>query len=241
MQTLRIVSALAAAFILLAFASSAQAQTRTFACGKGRFMTLTVTGPDRITARPIEGGTITLRESAKDRLLYVFGDYSVRISPDQTRIEVHIADFGTLKCSFQQAAAPPPPPPPAKGCEEGFRLVNGQCQKLAAAVKNPCGPGLRPVPETDRCVPVGTSKTNELMPVTGKSLGGIVRAEPNMASARVASLPEGEFVQILESTHINMDGYDWFKIEFKGRTGYQWGGIMCSDDPLPGIFQKCER
>ena len=36
-----------------------------------------------------------------------------------------------------------------------------------------------------------------------------------------------------------MDGYDWFKIEFHGRIGYQWGGIMCSAEPIRGVFQQC--
>lgn len=37
-----------------------------------------------------------------------------------------------------------------------------------------------------------------------------------------------------------MDGYDWFKIEFHGRIGYQWGGIMCSDQAISGILEQCK-
>ena len=176
-----ILAALITVFGLAAFASDADAQTRTFDCGKGRHITLTVTGPNSISARPIEGGTLNLKKSPKDPLLFTFGpDYSVKITPSQTDIEVHIADFGTLKCNFKQAGAPPPPQP-VRGCEEGFKLEKGQCVRLAVgAVKNPCGRGMRPVPETDRCVPVGTSKANEMLPISGRSFGGIMRSAPNM-------------------------------------------------------------
>ena len=38
---------------------------------------------------------------------------------------------------------------------------------------------------------------------------------------------------------LETDGYSWFKISFGGRTGYQWGGIMCSRNPLNGILKQC--
>jgi hypothetical protein len=41
------------------------------------------------------------------------------------------------------------------GCEEGFKLVNGKCKRIAANEPSQgCPPGTKPVPETDNCVPI---------------------------------------------------------------------------------------
>jgi hypothetical protein len=76
-------------------------------------------------------------------------------------------------------------------------------------------------------------------PIPGKSLGGVVRAAPGMASARLTALNEGHGIEILENAGTSMNGYDWFKIRYGGHVGYQWGGIMCSKSPLGGIYQTC--
>lgn len=218
------------------------AQTRRFVCGDGQTITLTVTGPNSLSAAPVEGATLQLEKSPSDPLFYTFGDYSVKIAPNQAEIDLHIADFGTLKCRVPRAGATPQAVAEPRGCEEGFKLVNGRCERLAEGeVDNPCGPGMRPVPETDRCVPLGTSATNELLPMWGRSFGGIVREGPSMTAPRLASVAAGDRIQILKGMDAITDGYDWFAIEFDGRRGYQWGGIMCSEDPLPSILAQCER
>ena len=78
-----------------------------------------------------------------------------------------------------------------------------------------------------------------ILPMPGKSLGGVVRAAPGMASARVTALHEGYDIEILENAGVSMNGYDWFKIRYGSRIAYQWGGIMCSKAPLAGIYQAC--
>jgi hypothetical protein len=78
-----------------------------------------------------------------------------------------------------------------------------------------------------------------LLPMPGKSLGGVVRAAPGMASARLTALHEGYDIEILENAAVSMNGYDWFKIRYGGRIAYQWGGVMCSKAPLAGIYQTC--
>jgi hypothetical protein len=78
-----------------------------------------------------------------------------------------------------------------------------------------------------------------ILPMPGKSLGGVVRAGPGMTSARLTALHEGHDIEILENAGVSMNGYDWFKIRFGGRIGCQWGGIMCSKAPLAGICQTC--
>lgn len=56
------------------------------------------------------------------------------------------------------------------GCEEGFKLVNGTCKRIAASEPaQGCPPGTKPVPETDNCVaittntPSASTKTNTLV------------------------------------------------------------------------------
>ena len=58
-------------------------------------------------------------------------------------------------------------------------------------------------------------------PIPGKSLGGVVRAAPAMASARLTALNEGHGIEILENAGTSMNGYDWFKIRYGGHVGYQ--------------------
>ena len=50
------------------------------------------------------------------------------------------------------------------GCEEGFKLVNGTCKRIAASEPSQgCPPGTKPVPETDNCVAITNtpSKSNQ--------------------------------------------------------------------------------
>lgn len=65
-----------------------------------------------------------------------------------------------------------------------------------------------------------------------------MRGAPSMSAPRLASLTEKSGITLLERAG-TMDGYDWFKIEFHGRIGYQWGGIMCSAEAISGVLQKC--
>jgi hypothetical protein len=218
---------------IVAFGSAVQAQTVSFACEKGRgVIALTVTSPNTISVTPIEGRTMQMRKRPDDPRHFINGDYGVIISPDHGKIELEIPDFGRVRCQFNQrrAAAPPRATPPRTAPRAAARNP-----------ANPCPPGQRPVPETDRCVPVGTSPANEKLPMWGRSLGGIVRGGPSMSAPKIASLPNGAPVQIVESTNTVMGDYHWFRIEFNGRPGFQWGGIMCSEDPLPGILERCRR
>ena len=88
-------------------------------------------------------------------------------------------------------------------------------------------------------IPARRTANQGRLPMAGMSLGGIMRSGPSMSAARLTSLSEKSGITLLERAG-TMDGYDWFKIEFHGRIGYQWGGIMCSDEAISGIFQKCE-
>lgn len=220
---------LAAALMLVAGAGPVWSQARTYACAKGSAITLTVTGPNSIKAGPIEGGTMAMRQSASNPLRYSSGDYAVQLSPDQSQITVEIPDWGSAKCSVRPQG-------------------DTQAGRPGLGNTDPCGPGYRQAPQTDRCDPIPgmsgekarTAGLAGMFPVAGQSLGGIVRGAPSQSAPKVASLAEGAPVTII-ARDISWDGYDWFKVSFGGQTGYQWGGIMCSRHPLKGVLRQCDQ
>lgn len=78
------------------------------------------------------------------------------------------------------------------------------------------------------------------LPHAAGSWGGILRSGPGTNYRKVMSLREGERIVILERTNQFMGDYPWFKIQVRGRTGYKWGGILCSRGPqIEGTFQQC--
>ena len=79
------------------------------------------------------------------------------------------------------------------------------------------------------------------LPVRAGSWGGKVRAGPGQEYRHIDGLSEGEDVTLLENTGVMMNGYPWFKIQFKnGRVGYKWGGILCAKAvPVQGVYQSC--
>jgi hypothetical protein len=225
---------LPAALFLVLSGGSVAAQTRTFACPKHGPITVTVTGPNSVSAGPIEGKTLRLNKNPQDPLHFLWGDYGIKVAPNQAEITLEIPDWGTEKCIYgARSAAPRPSAPPPR---------------QPVATRDPCGPGYRQAPETDRCDPIpgaAGKRAREAalagdFPVEAQSLGGIVRALPAQSAARVASLAEGTPVVIMARAE-EMDGYSWFKIGFQGRVGYQWGGIMCSRNPLNGILKQCDQ
>ncbi len=246
---------------LVAFSAGAQAQTRSFQCKQGRAVTVTVTGPGSIAVYPIEGRTMAFRSEGPNDWRFLNGEYAVTVSPDQTRIEVEIPDWGQDTCRFtgQAAAANQPGLGNADPCGPGFIQRNGRCvprpgNTQAAIPDRPVGPkraddpcpaGFQQAPETDRCDPVpGASAPRrpaagaDRFPMPGRSLGGIMRAGPSQSSARVTSTGEGNELTILARGPM-WDGYNWFQVRYQGRTGFQWGGIMCSMNPIAGIYQQC--
>lgn len=221
------------AFIAIAWIASgesAAAQSRLFSCPHARVVELTVTGPNTVSANPIDGKPMTMKRDPGNPLRFFNGDYAVILTPDQGALTLEIPDWGSAKCLYGSQNVKPFIP-----------------QRAGAATS--CGPGFHPVPETDRCDPdrgtppaaqprrTGTAEGR--FPMGGRSLGGIMRSAPSMSSSKVMSLSEGAGVTLLERAG-SMDGYDWFKVSFRGTTGYQWGGIMCSQAPIRGIFQQCE-
>lgn len=77
------------------------------------------------------------------------------------------------------------------------------------------------------------------MDVSGRSYGGKVRAGPGLDHAPVGTTRLGEPITLLERS-VRMDGHDWFRIRMaNGRTGFQWGGLMCADGEESGVLTIC--
>lgn len=77
-------------------------------------------------------------------------------------------------------------------------------------------------------------------PQPGYSYGGKVRSGPSMNHRHIGSLNEGDKILILNGTGAMMNGYEWFKIRYRnGKIGYQWGGIMCAQNPYPTVLRVC--
>lgn len=75
----------------------------------------------------------------------------------------------------------------------------------------------------------------------GKSLGGNVRDGASVTAKRIGRLNSQAEITIASNTGIQLNGYDWFEIKFKGGIGYQWGGIICSNDvKLDGVLRQCK-
>ena len=221
----------AAAMAWCASVETAAAQKRLFSCPHARFVELTVTGPNTISADPIDGKPMRMKQDPANPLRFFNGEYSVTLSQDQGQVLLEIPDWGSAKCIY------------------GSQNVQPLLPQRGAAAASSCGPGFHPVPETDRCdpdpgtpanaQPRRTGSAEGRFPMGGQSLGGIMRSQPSMTSARLAGLAPGAPVTLLGRAG-TMDDYDWFTIQHNGVTGYQWGGIMCSEQAIRGIFQQCE-
>ena len=76
----------------------------------------------------------------------------------------------------------------------------------------------------------------------GTSYGGVLRSGPGQEFSKVASVREGDSVEILEDPEVWFDGYKWFKVRTSQGVGYHWGGIFCipSDTPPAGVFSNCQ-
>lgn len=98
----------------------------------------------------------------------------------------------------------------------------------------------------DKCTEVtrnnnhGANHHQLSFPRQAKSWGGIVRKGPGQGYRKKASLKEGEWITILGRTNEIFQDRPWFKIKYRGRVGYQWGGIICSvGQHVEGTFQVC--
>lgn len=126
-------------------------------------------------------------------------------------------------------------------CKGGLTTIDGRCLRRGSRPTGlVCRSGFYDN-GNGRCVRRSRERAggNGRLPAPGQSLGGRVRDIPGLDGRRVTSLREGTPVTVLESTGERHRGYEWFKIRYSGGTGYQWGGIICTNRRVPGVFNTC--
>lgn len=207
---------------LSALATPAFAQTRIFMCPRNQAVTITVIGPNAISAVPIEGGSMTFQATGNG-LKFMNGEYEVTITPDQSSATFSIPDFGDVTCTFQPGAS-------ADG-RSGIGNIGGPGESQPRRPQR----AQRPAALLNQRPAVANQ-----LPMSGRSLGGVVRAGPSQSAARVRSMGENEELEIVSRGPMWND-YNWFRVISGGQDGWQWGGIMCSTAPLDGIFQQCRN
>ncbi len=111
-------------------------------------------------------------------------------------------------------------------------------EPLASAEPATAGP---PAPEPTASPPAPPSPPPAAaFPASAQSRGGNVRAGPGSRHRKLAVLKKDEPITILERSETLFRGQPWFKIEYRGRTGYQWGGLICAKGtPVPGTNAQC--
>ncbi len=85
-----------------------------------------------------------------------------------------------------------------------------------------------------------SASSDTVFPMDGQSFGGNVRSGPGTNFPRTDELSEGDHVVIIRDTGVGMNGYNWFEIGYaNGKSGYQWGKLLCSRNLYGGIYQQC--
>lgn len=116
------------------------------------------------------------------------------------------------------------------GCGANDNCIQGQISERIGYLNEWLTPGTPPPVQQQG----GTGS------FAAKSWGGIVRSGPGQQYAKIASLNEGELITVLQQTGQIFQDRPWYKISFRGRIGYHWGGIICPlGSPVPGTFQVC--
>ena len=95
------------------------------------------------------------------------------------------------------------------------------------------------VAQPSAAVNAAVATAGPLLETPGLSYGGKVRRGPGMQHAQVGSLAEGERIKIIRNTGVHFNGFDWFEVQRGDLIGYHWGGLICSNQPVPGVLQQC--
>lgn len=108
-------------------------------------------------------------------------------------------------------------------------LARAYVKKLSEGTPAPSAPAPQAVSAADD------------FPVPAGSWGGVVREGPGKQYRQIGSLDEGEAITLMGRSDVVEDGFPWFKIAYRGgKTGYKWGGILCSTGAeRPDVFKTC--
>lgn len=139
-------------------------------------------------------------------------------------------------------------------CEQQARLTCGDRDGVLSmtdcssepdfwsGIPNECVGDLQTMVEMEREAGVGGgSASSPVGTMLGFSYGGVLREGPGMDFRRIASLRDGDEIEILEDTGIWFDGYKWFRVATARGTGFHWGGIFCHEGgaSVDGILSSC--
>jgi len=83
---------------------------------------------------------------------------------------------------------------------------------------------------------------NSAVSMAGMSYGGVLRVGPGMEHPKLASVLEGDQVEVLEDTGVWFNDYKWFRVTTPAGEGYHWGGIFCvhATRAPEGVFGVCQ-
>lgn len=125
----------------------------------------------------------------------------------------------------------------------GDNQTIGQCfddQRMWDSIDANCTAAVQTMIETER---EATQDNNySAVNLYGTSYGGVLRSGPGQEFSQVASVSEGDSIEILADPDVWMNGYKWFKVRAPQGVGYHWGGIICipSDTPPAGVYSNCQ-
>ncbi|MGI9382172.1 MAG: hypothetical protein ACR2PO_03390, partial [Methyloligellaceae bacterium] len=112
-------------------------------------------------------------------------------------------------------------------CKANARGLEARYEERLAALGKRAGQGA-PSGETIR------------YPRPAKSAGGVVRSGPGLKHKRIGSVGKDAPITLLGDSGVEMNGYNWFRIRFRRRVGYHWGGLICpKGNAIPGTFKVC--
>lgn len=134
-------------------------------------------------------------------------------------------------------------------CSQHAREICGdnqtisQCfddQRMWSSLDPDCTGAVQTIIEGER--EATQSENDSAVNLYGQSYGGVLRSGPGQEFSKVASLREGDSVEIIGDPNVWWNDYKWFKVRTDRGIGYHWGGILCvpSDTPPAGIYSNCQ-
>ncbi|RYE55540.1 MAG: SH3 domain-containing protein [Rhizobiaceae bacterium] len=125
----------------------------------------------------------------------------------------------------------------------GDNQTISQCfddQRMWSSLDPDCTGAVQTIIEGER--EATQSENDSAVNLYGQSYGGVLRSGPGQEFSRVASLREGDSVEIIGDPNVWWNDYKWFKVRTDRGIGYHWGGILCvpSDTPPAGVYSNCQ-
>lgn len=125
----------------------------------------------------------------------------------------------------------------------GDNQTIGQCfqdQDMWSNLDADCTGAVQTMIETER--EALEAPSGSALNLYGTSYGGVLRSGPGQEFSRVASLREGDSIEIIGDPEVWWEGYKWFQVRTSRGVGYHWGGIFCVPGAAPpaGVYSNCQ-